>query len=111
MTFVDEKSYRLKIRETYELIEARFEGVDPDQIEVEQGQGTLSLASPNGKIILSTQPSVQQLWLAVATQGKAVHFNYDPELDKWMDDKDKGLELFQYLSQVIETSTGVKVKF
>ena len=111
MSFVDEKAYRLKIKETFSSIENKFEEVDPDLAEVELGQGTLTIQNPKGKIILSTQPSVQQLWLAAASLGRALHFNFDAASNEWRDDKGQGLELRSYLAQIIDQSYGLKIQF
>lgn len=109
MNFSSEIDYRLKIKETFSHIEKQFTDIDPDLAEVEQGQGTLTIQGPKGKIILSTQPSVQQLWLAAASLGKALHFNYNFEKNDWLDDKNQGLELRSYLSQIVQQSYGLKI--
>jgi iron donor protein CyaY len=98
---MDEKTYRLLVKDVYARIEAAFEDVDPDLVEVEPGMGTLALVSGKNKTILSTQPSVRQIWLAVAALGIAVHFNYDSERGLWVDDKGEGKELFAFLSQTM----------
>jgi len=98
---MDEKEYRLKIKAVYSRVESAFDDVDPDVVEPELGQGTLILLTPKGKIILSTQPSVRQLWLAVAALGLAVHFNYDDANNTWVDDKGDGKELYAYLKSTL----------
>jgi iron donor protein CyaY len=100
---MDEKTYRLLVKEAYAHVEQAFDKVDPDLVEVEAGMGTLSLVSKRGKTILSTQPSVRQLWLAIAAQGIAVHFNYDEVRQTWMDDKGEGRELYAFLESTLKT--------
>jgi iron donor protein CyaY len=100
---MDEKTYRLLVKGVYSHVEHAFESVDPDLVEVEAGMGTLSLVSKRGKTILSTQPSVRQLWLAIAAQGIAVHFNYDEVRRAWVDDKGEGRELYAFLESTLMT--------
>jgi len=96
----------------YKRIERAFDDVDPDLVECEVGHGTLTFLLPGGKRwILSRQPPVRQLWLAVATRGQAFHFDYDATGDAWRDDKGQGLELLSYLAQLLQEETGVTVRF
>ncbi|MEO5668455.1 MAG: frataxin domain-containing protein [Bdellovibrionota bacterium] len=99
---MDEKTYRLLVKEAYARVENAFESIDPDVVEVEAGMGTLSLLAKKGKTILSTQPSVRQLWLAIAARGVAVHFNYDETKRVWMDDKGEGKELYSFLETTLK---------
>jgi frataxin-like iron-binding protein CyaY len=92
-----EKDYRLVIKKTFDEVEKIYAVNDPDILEVEPGLGTITLMNRRAKIILSTQPSVRQLWLAAAHLGKAIHFDYDLQAQKWFDDKEHKVELFQYL--------------
>lgn len=94
---MEEKAYRMLVKDVYARVEHAFEAIDPDIVEVEPGMGTLTLVARRGKTILSTQPSVRQLWLALAAQGVAVHFNYDQSKGRWMDDKGEGKELYEFL--------------
>jgi iron donor protein CyaY len=98
---MDEKEYRLKVKDVYARLERSFEGVDPDVAEVETGLGTLAILSGRSKTILSTQPSVRQIWLAVAALGVAVHFDWDASRQAWIDDKGTGKELFAYLQETL----------
>lgn len=107
-----ESEFRRRIQETFDRIEARFESVDPDVIECEQSLGAMTLSfADRSRCILSTQPSVRQLWLAVASRGIAFHFNYDAAGNRWVDDKGKGIELLSYLSGFLKESTGLDFSF
>jgi frataxin-like iron-binding protein CyaY len=75
--------------------------VDPDELEVEMGLGTLVFQNKKGKIILSTQPSVRQLWLAAAHMGRALHFNFEATKKQWWDDKSQGIELNKFLEEAL----------
>lgn len=99
---MEEKDYRLMVKEVYARVESALDDVDPDLVETEQGQGTLTLITGRGKIILSMQPSVRQIWLAVAALGVALHFSYDASKKSWMDDKGEGKELFAFLKTTLQ---------
>lgn len=95
---MNEREYRKKIQDIFDRIENALESVDPDLIECEQSLGSLILVFKDGaKCILSAQPSVLQLWLAMARDGTAIHFNFDPVSQVWTDDKGKGIELIEFL--------------
>jgi iron donor protein CyaY len=109
---MEEKDYRLLVKDVYARVENAFESVDPDVAEVETGMGTVTILSSKGKTILSTQPSVRQLWLAVAALGVALHFNWDAEKKQWFDDKGEGRELFAYLTETLKNlCPGLNIKF
>lgn len=105
-----EADYRKCVQETFGVIAAQFEEVDPDQAECELAFGVLTISFPNRtKVILSAQPSVRQLWVAMAAKGTAVHFNYDSEKKQWLDDKGRGVELMSLMQQVLKESAGVEL--
>jgi iron donor protein CyaY len=73
--------------------------------------GSLTITfSDRSRCILSTQPSVQQLWLALASRGTAYHFNYDQVSGKWFDDKGKNVELMSFLEKFFQEVTGIGIK-
>jgi len=110
--FESEAAYRAKIKESFDRIERAFEMVDPDLVECSVQFGALTLVFSKGqKCILSAQPSVNQLWMALASHGKAYHFDFDSELKVWRDDKGEGIELFSYLEKFLEEMTDLKVRF
>ena len=107
---MDETEYRKRIQETYDRIDRALEEIDPDLVEAEQSHGAMSLKLRDGsRCILSAQPSVRQLWLALAARGIAHHFNYDPATHRWMDDKGKGIELLSFVQGYLKEVAGVSV--
>ena len=112
--FNSEAEYRACIKKTVDQIGKAFENVDPDVAECEMQFGALTILITKGpkgaKCILSAQPSVQQLWLAIASRGVAFHFNYDPAVQKWLDDKGKNIELTSYLNAYLLAETGLDLK-
>ena len=105
---MEESEFRRLASQIYGQVEAAFDEVDPDIAECEVSQGALTIQLANGaKWILSQQPPVRQLWLAVASKGRAYHFNF--QADRWLDDKGEGVELLSYLKQLILEETGQKL--
>jgi len=110
--FESEAAYRAKIKESFDRIDRAFESIDPDIVECSVQFGALTLLFPPGKkCILSAQPSVEQLWMALASQGKAYHFDFDPTTGLWHDDKGEGIELIAFLENFLNEMTGLTIRF
>lgn len=108
---MEEKEYRQLVDKTFRALERAFDNVDPDEAEFENSQGAVTIRFSNGtRCILSQQPSVRQLWVAVAAQGVAYHFNYDAASATWRDDKGKGIELISCVKSVVKESSGVALE-
>lgn len=108
---MEEKEYRKRVDEAFKKIATAFDSVDPDLAEFELSQGAVTIEYSNGtRCILSTQPSVRQVWLAAASKGVAFHFDYNASTDRWMDDKGKGIELFTYVRTLTKEIAGVDVR-
>jgi iron donor protein CyaY len=106
-----EADYRRKIQETLDRIERAFEEVDPDLAECEQAHGAMTIRFADGsRCILSAQPSVRQLWLALAARGTAYHFDYDHERQEWRDDKGRDIELRSFLKSYLREQTGQELE-
>jgi len=107
-----EADYRKTIQETFEKIDSAFEAVDPDVAECEMAFGALTVRFNDGsKCIMSAQPSVRQLWLALASRGTALHFNYDAVRSVWMDDKGKGIEFTEFLKTFFKEQADLTLTF
>jgi CyaY protein len=106
-----ETDYRKRVQDTYDKIERAFENVDPDIAECESIMGAMTITfADRTRCILSAQPSVQQLWVALAAKGTAFHFNFDSKTEKWMDDKGKNIELIAMLETYFKEATGIEIK-
>jgi CyaY protein len=102
---MQEADFRKTLLSTLEGIEKAFEGVDPDLAECEQSLGSMTITfGDRSRCILSAQPSVRQLWLALAARGTAYHFNWSGT--QWIDDKGKGIELLSFLEGYFQEMTG-----
>ena len=107
-----ESEFRQLAKTVYDRIEAQFDEVDPDLVECEVAQGALTLTLPDGaRWVLSQQPPVRQLWLAVASKGRAYHFDFDPGSGRWVDDKGEGVELLGHLQGLLAEVADVKLTF
>lgn len=107
---MEEKEYRSQVSTLFKKLENAFEKVDPDVVEFEFSQGSVILIfADSSRCILSTQPSVRQIWLAVASKGLGLHFDYDVEKKIWIDDKGKGLELYSFVVDYVFEKTGTRL--
>ncbi len=111
-TAMTESEFRRLAKAIYDRIEAQFDQVDPDDVECEVAQGALTFTLQDGaRWVLSQQPPVRQLWLAVASKGRAFHFDYDPASGRWRDDKGENVELLAYLEGLLEEVAGLRIEF
>ncbi len=109
--FPSEAEYRSVIQNTLSRVEKAFYDVDPDVAECSIQFGALTIAFPSGqRCILSSQPSVQQLWMAVAAKGIAFHFDYDQATKQWRDDRGQGIEPLSFLEKFLREMTALELK-
>jgi CyaY protein len=108
-TTMDESAYRRLLDDTFMVIDAAFESVDPDVAESVYGQGTLSIVFADGRrCILSPQAPVRQLW--VAFKDRAWHMDLDPATGRWIDDRGQSIELYGLIETIAREATGLDVK-
>lgn len=105
---IEEKIYRQLVDDAFHRIDAAFEDVDPDLAESSSSQGTLTILF-NGKLrfILSPQSPVRQIWAAF--KDRAWHFDRE-ESGRWIDDRGRGIELYQLVEDVTREAVGQTVK-
>ena len=109
---MSESELRALAKSVFDRIGKAFDEVDPDIAECEESLGFLSIELADGaKWVLSVQPPVRQLWLAVASIGRAFHFDYDAESQCWKDDKGEGLELMSYLESLLREVADIDLRF
>ncbi|MEO8311602.1 MAG: iron donor protein CyaY [Caldimonas sp.] len=80
-----------------------------DVIDIDAGRtgGLLELAFPNGsKIVVNTQPPLQELWLAAPSGG----FHFRSVGGRWIDGRD-GREFFDVLSACASEQGGRPLRF
>ena len=102
--------YEARTREVLAAIEAaadRF--LQDDVIDIDAGRtgGLLELAFPDGsKIVVNTQPPLQELWLAARSGG----FHFRSIGGRWIDGRD-GREFFDVLSACASAQAGRPLRF
>jgi len=108
--FKSESIFRAEVKKILDYVEKSLSEVDPDLVECQGQFGAMTLQiREKQKWVLSAQPSVQQIWLAMASLGKAYHFNFNPQSGGWVDDKDQSIELLQHLDSELRKSVGVGI--
>lgn len=106
-----ETEFRQRVQKVFDGIVRAFDPVDPDVAECEAAFGSVSITfSDRSRCILSVQPSVQQIWLALASLGTAHHFSYDAQSGVWRDDKDASIELLARLEGFLRQKAGLTLK-
>jgi CyaY protein len=89
-----------------EAVADRWLQDDVIDIDPQRTGGLLELAFPNGsKIVINTQPPLQELWLAARAGG--YHFGFDGQ--RWLDTRD-GAEFFERLSREASAQGGVTLQ-
>lgn len=80
---------------------------DVIDVDSQRSGGLLELSFPDGsKIVINTQPPLQELWLA--TRGGGYHFHHVEGL--WRDTRDS-VEFFARLSAAASTQAGKSLSF
>lgn len=83
---------------------ARFDAVDPDEVEAEASEGVLKLTFGDGaRCVLNRQSAANQMWLAEGAT--AWHFEFDEATQRWLDTKGRG-ELRAILADVVARRLG-----
>jgi len=102
--------YESRTRAVLAAIEAsadRF--LQEDVVDIDAGRtgGLLELDFPNGsKIVVNTQPPLQELWLAAQSGG----FHFRSVGGRWIDGRDGG-EFFAVLSACASAQAGRPLRF
>jgi CyaY protein len=80
---------------------------DVIDIDTQRTGGLLELTLPDAsKLIVNTQPPLQEIWLAARGGG----FHYRHEAGRWLDTRD-GSEFFEALSTHASAQTGKPLRF
>jgi CyaY protein len=109
-TPLTDREYHAKTDAVLAGIEARIDGWLQDDvvdIDTQRSGGLLEMSFPNGsKIVLNTQPPLQELWLAARSGG----YHYKYAAGAWRDTRD-GRELFEALSACASEQAGQVLTF
>ena len=109
-TPLSDAEYLTKAYALLDGVEAQVDAwLDADVVDIDSHRtgGLLELSFPNGsKIILNTQPPLQEIWLAAKAGG--YHFRFVDGL--WLDTRD-GSEFLSLLSANASAQVGSTLKF
>jgi CyaY protein len=109
-TTLTDADYRLLSDAALAAIEAqtdRWLDDDVADLDSQRTGGLLELAFPDGsKIIVNTQPPLQELWLAARAGG--YHYRWDG--GRWLDSREGG-EFFEDLSRHASAQAGQPLRF
>lgn len=109
MTTLTDAEYHAKTHAILAAVEATVDGwLQSDLIDIDTHRtgGLLEMGFPNGsKIILNTQPPLQELWMAARSGG----FHYKFADGRWVD-RD-GREFFEALSACASEQAGQALAF
>ena len=109
-TFLSDADYHAKAHAILDSVEAQVDAwLDADVVDIDSHRtgGLLELSFPNGsKIILNTQPPLQEIWLAAKAGG--YHFCFVN--GQWLNTRD-GCEFLDLLSVNASAQAGTALKF
>lgn len=109
-TPLSDADYHAITRSVLDRIEATADAwLDDDTIDVDTHRtgGLLELSFPNGsKIVINTQPPLQELWLAARAGG--YHFRFCA--GRWLDTRE-GAEFHERLSTLASAQAGKALRF
>ena len=109
-TTLSDAEYHRLAQQTLAAIEAQIDRwLDEDVVDIDTHRtgGLLELSFPNGsKIVLNTQPPLQELWMAA----KAGGFHYRLQQGDWVDTRD-GSRFLDCLSRHASAQAGCELRF
>ena len=109
-TTLTDAEYRAKANDVLACVEAhvdRWLQDDVVDIDAQRTGGLLELGFPNGsKIVLNTQPPLQELWLAARSGG----FHYKHVDGRWLDTRDAS-DFYDALSACASKQAGRTLRF
>ena len=109
-SFLSDAEYHAKAHAILDSVEAQVDAwLDADVVDIDSHRtgGLLELSFPNGsKIILNTQPPLQEIWLAAKAGG--YHFCFAG--GQWLNTRD-GSEFLDSLSTNASAQAGTVLKF
>jgi CyaY protein len=94
----------------FKRLVAAADAIDPDELECDATADMVTMTAPKTgkKVIITTQRAVSQIW--VAGNGSGIHFSCTPD-GRWLDDKGKGIELHQWVSDCVYDAAGLTLSF
>lgn len=99
-------AYSSSVASFFKRLVAAVDAADPDALECDSTGDMVTITAPRSgqKVIVNTQRAVSQIW--VAGKGVGVHFSRGAD-GRWLDDKQKGLELEAWVAECVREASGV----
>ncbi len=84
-----------------------LEDFDPDEVDFSTTDGMVSIEFPDKvRFVLNRQSGNHQMWFAAGV--RAWHYDWSPERDTWVDDRD-GHDIYARIGEVVSEKIGRKV--
>jgi CyaY protein len=81
-----------------------LEGFDPDELDFSTSDGVVQLEFSDGvRFVLNRQAGANQMWFAAVD--RAWHYDWSPQLEAWVDDRD-GHDLYENLARAVGEKLG-----
>jgi CyaY protein len=105
---MDSSTYQASVTSFFKRLIAAVDANDPDVLECDSTGDMVTITAPKSgtKVIVNTQRAVNQIWVAGKSAG--VHFSLGAD-GRWMDDKNKGLELGAWVAECVRDASGVRL--
>jgi CyaY protein len=105
---MEDATFASAVAQTFKKLVKAIDDADPDVIECDSTGDMVTITAPRTgeKVVVNTQRAVHQIW--VAGKGVGVHFSRDAD-GRWVDDKNKGLELNSWISDCVEAASGHRI--
>lgn len=107
---MDSSAFAADVASFFKKLVKAVDAADPDLVEADAtgDMVTITAGKTGSKVIVNTQRAVDQIW--VAGKGVGVHFSREAD-GRWMDDKQKGLELGAWVVECVKDASGVELTF
>lgn len=104
----DDAVYATAVAQLFKRLVKAIDAADPDVVECDATGDMVTITAPKTgeKVVVNTQRAVRQIW--VAGKGVGVHFSLAAD-GRWLDDKQKGLELLAWIGECVEAATGQRL--
>jgi CyaY protein len=105
---MDDATYASSVSAVFKKLVKAIDQADPDVVECDAtgDMVTITATKSGEKVVVNTQRAVQQIW--VAGKGVGVHFSLAAD-GRWLDDKQKGLEVIAWVAECVESASGLKL--
>lgn len=101
-------AYESAVASVFKRLVKAVDEADPDAVECDATGDMVTITASRSaeKVVVNTQRAVQQIW--VAGKGVGVHFVLGAD-GRWVDDKQKGLELTAWIIECVEAASGQRL--